>query len=1169
MLAADEVWRLQGGRDHRGYRASGGDDNECLAFQEMAAKGHYGPGAGTKQGIYVCTPAGEFLASVNSTSPPAVIKMLRRGLRAWSDLPEEKRADKGTITKPSHRWESSYPEDGLVLRVTIRSLCANDGSTPFNRDYAWFSADEARRLLPASPKRGERYKVPRELHLRLARHHLLDSARGESGGFAPREVKGGLQVEVLAVDNKKVRIRITGTSYANADPPADSDWRPQRIETRLLGFATFDRASRRFDAFELLATGTVTPRAKKPTRSMGWLFTLAPRDKPAARLAPTHAYAYDAEWLEKPQLELHALPVRRITTNSIGMRLATVPAGAFSMGSTTSRGDVHDDEQPRHRVNITKSFFMGIHEVTQAQYEKVMGANPSYFSPSGKGKAVIVGLHTGSFPVERVKGNEAVEFCRKLSALPEEKKAGRVYRLPTEAEWEYACRAGITTSFTFGDSLSSLQANFNGNLASVGAARGPFLARPTTVGSYSPNGFGLYDMHGNVSEWCLDHYKSNYYETAAPEDPPGPSSGSGRVFRGGAWGNDATACRSASRDHSIDAYGYRTRGFRVVLAEFHELPATPPTAADKLDLVFQEKVRPFLRTYCFQCHSGATPEGDLDLEAFKHALDVASRGRKRWKQVQDKLLAGTMPPEDEDQPSPEESDFIRRWAADALASIQFTGSPDPGHETIRRLNRAEYENTIRDLLGVEFKAAAVFSVDDVGASGDALSLAPLQMEKYLAAARQIAVRAVATVPRPDASVPRADAIREILTRLASQAYRRPATEQEIERLSALVQSTLESGGTLDAGLAAALQAILISPHFLFKVELDRHPNDPKAVRTLNDYELATRMSYFLWSSLPDAELTKRARNGTLGATLRSQVLRMLADPKTRALTEHFAGQWLQLDKLQTVELDRQRFPEFENTRDAMLTETRMFLAAIVKEDRSLLDFIDADFTFVNGRIARHYGIPDVKGDAFRRVTLSGNRRGGLLTHASILTLTSNPTRTSPVKRGKWILENILGAPPAAPPPGVSRLDPQTDTSGSLRERLGRHSQNASCAACHRKMDALGFAFENFDAIGRWRAKDGAVPIDASGVLPNGRKFDGPTQLQALLRGELKDDFLRCLTEKMLAYALGRELEYYDEPAVRKILDALTRSGYRFSTLVLEISRSEPFRKRRGRRRRGS
>ena len=539
-----------------------------------------------------------------------------------------------------------------------------------------------------------------------------------------------------------------------------------------------------------------------------------------------------------------------------------------------------------------------------------------------------------------------------------------------------------------------------------------------------------------------------------------------------------------------------------------------------------------------------------------------------WRQVQDKLLAGTMPPEDADQPSREDSDFTRRWAADALARIPFSGTPDPGHETIRRLNRAEYENTIRDLLGVDFDTGSVSSlVDDVGASGDALTLAPVQMEGYLAAARQIARQAVTKLKRPDASVPRSKAIREILSPLASRAYRRPATAQEIDQLVALVETTLQKQAPLEAGIVTALEAILISPHFLFKVEVDQHPDDPKAVRTLNEYELATRLSYFLWSSTPDSELTAQAHSGTLSKNLQSQVLRMLADPKAEALTGNFADVWLQLDKLRVFAADPELFPEFdERLKQAMQTETRMFLAAVVEEDRSLLDLLDADFTFVNQRLAAHYGIGGVQGDAFRRIRLSGKRRGGLLTHASVLTLTSNPTRTSPVKRGKWILENILGAPPAAPPPGVSELDEQAITAGSLREQLEQHAQDQRCAACHRKMDALGFGLENFDTIGRWRTGDGGAPIDASGVLPGGQKFDGSTQLQALLRGPLKDEFLRCLTEKMLAYALGREVEYFDEPTIQKTLDALAEDGYRFSRLVLEITHSEPFRKRRGRRR---
>jgi formylglycine-generating enzyme required for sulfatase activity len=1131
----------------------------------MAAKGHYGPGAGTKQGIYVCTPAGEFLASINSTSPSAVGEMLQRGLQAWDDLPQASRIEEPDVPHPTHRWEASYPEDGLVLDETFRDLSGEAGSgTRYNRDHVWFSAEEMLGFVSPATQPGDSYELPRALHLRFARHHLLDSAHGESGTFSAKEIEGGMQVEVLAIEDHKVRIRITGTSHANADPPADSDWRPQQIETGFLGFATFDRESGRFDAFELVATGIITPRAPQPTRKMGWLFTLASPDRPSARLSPTHAYAYDAAWLDKPKLTLHELPARRVVTNSIGMQLATVPAGAFSMGSAADGGG---EEQPLHQIRIAKTFFMGIHEVTQAQYEEVMGANPSYFSPGGKGKQAVLELDTNLFPVESVLGTDAIEFCRKLSELPDEKAAGRVYRLPTEAQWEYACRAGSTSSFTSGDSLSSFQANFNGGLAAGKARSGPFLGRSTTVASYRPNAFGLYDMLGNVSEWCLDHYSPDYYATSPGDDPAGPASGIGRVFRGGAWGSDADACRSAYRDHSIDAYGYKTRGFRVILLGSENLSLQPPSMEDNFDQAFQGQVRPFLRTYCFECHSGARPKGDLSLDLYEQATDVATIGRKRWRQVQDKLLARTMPPEDAQQPSAQEREFVRQWAHEALATMRFSGTSDPGHETIRRLNRAEYENTIRDLLGVEFKASDIFSADDVGASGDALSLSPLQMEKYVTAARRIAGQAAKTVAREDSSAGPIQDIGGLLGHLASRAYRRPVTDGELGRLTELAQDAMDGGGDMRTGIAAALEAILVSPNFLFKVEIDRHPDDPKAVRPLNNFELATRVSYFLWSSMPDDELSEQARGGSLQENLEAQVLRMLADPRALALTDHFAGQWLQLDKLRTAEPDPRLYPEFDDAlADDMRTETRMFLTAMIQEDRSLLDMVDTDFTFVNERLARHYGLADVRGDAFRRVKLSGKRRGGLMQQASILTLTSNPDRTSPVKRGKWLLENILGAPPAAPPPGVSELDGQDLSSASLRERLERHRADAHCAACHQKMDALGFAFENFDAIGRWRTQDGTGPIDASGVLPDGRAFDGAVELQALLRGELKDDFLRCLTEKMLAYALGREIEYYDEPAVVKILSSLEENGYRFSTLVIGIIHSEPFRKRRGRRR---
>ena len=314
MLSADEVWRLQGGRNPKTYRDGGGEDPECCSFQEMAGEGHYGSGAGTKQGIYVCTSAGRFLASINSNSPKSVAAMLRRALDAWSKLPEAERAPAPAHSKPSHRWEWSYPEDGMVLEETFRYLPGGDAERKgaFNRDYAWFSADEAKLFVSASPASGEQRELPEVLFHRLARQHLLNSVRGESGAFAASEVSGSLHARVLAVDDDKVRLRITGTSTAVSSKPWDH-WRPQRIEARLIGFATFDRKQQRVERFDLVAKGTVTLHAtrqggKVRTRPIGWLFTLAPRDTAAARLSPTHLYAYDASWVTTPKVELHALP---------------------------------------------------------------------------------------------------------------------------------------------------------------------------------------------------------------------------------------------------------------------------------------------------------------------------------------------------------------------------------------------------------------------------------------------------------------------------------------------------------------------------------------------------------------------------------------------------------------------------------------------------------------------------------------------------------------------------------------------------------------------------------------------------------------------------------------------------------------------------------------------
>jgi Protein of unknown function (DUF1592)/Protein of unknown function (DUF1588)/Protein of unknown function (DUF1587)/Protein of unknown function (DUF1585)/Protein of unknown function (DUF1595)/Ca-dependent carbohydrate-binding module xylan-binding len=653
--------------------------------------------------------------------------------------------------------------------------------------------------------------------------------------------------------------------------------------------------------------------------------------------------------------------------------------------------------------------------------------------------------------------------------------------------------------------------------------------------------------------------------------------------------------------------------------------------------------------------------------------------------------------------------------------------------TIRRLNRAEYNNTIRDLVGIDFKPAADFPGDDVGYGfdniGDVLSLSSLLLEKYLSAAEQIMERAVVIAdppqpqkrqlgrggalrpspksagdirkpPRPpkpgqkpptgfgvflhsrgeivlqntfdegdytlgllaygqqvgeepvkmalringqdvkeflvkadeskpetyeaklhlkagqtrigaaflnpftdpnnpdpeknrrllfvrgleidgpynapapplpdshkrimahQAGMAQRQAAREIITRFANRAFRRPVKADEVDRLLALYDAAEGEGERFELRIRTALQGVLVSPHFLFRIELDPPGAKPQAAYFISEFELASRLSYFLWSSMPDEELFRLAEQGKLRNNLEPQVRRMLKDPKSVAFVQNFAGQWLTLRNLQTIAPDSKLFPSFnDELRSAMLRETELFFEAIMREDRSILDLLDADFSFLNETLAKHYGIDGVTGKEFQRVKLPATR-GGLLTHASILTLTSNPTRTSPVKRGKWVLEQMLGTPPPLPPANVPDLeeDAKAQLSGSLRQRMEQHRANPNCATCHNKMDPLGFAFENFDAIGRWRTKDGTFDIDASGVLPDGQAFQGPAELKSILKSK-KDLFGRCLAEKMLTYALGRGIEYYDKCALDDILKGLEKNDYRFSSLVLEIVKSEPFQKR--------
>jgi hypothetical protein len=407
--------------------------------------------------------------------------------------------------------------------------------------------------------------------------------------------------------------------------------------------------------------------------------------------------------------------------------------------------------------------------------------------------------------------------------------------------------------------------------------------------------------------------------------------------------------------------------------------------------------------------------------------------------------------------------------------------------------------------------------------------------------------------------------RTILSTLARRAYRRAVTAADVEPLLAFYREGRPAG--FDQGIERAIRRLLVSPEFLVRVERDPAGAKPGQVYQVSDRELASRLSFFLWSSIPDDELIQLAEKKQLGnpAALAAQVKRMLADPRAAAFVKNFAGQWLFLRNLQATVPVQSIFPDFDDTlRQAFHTETELFFDSIVREDRSAYDLLRADYTFVNERLAKHYGIPHVKGSHFRRVDLGATPvRRGLLGQGSILTVTSYPDRTSPVVRGKWILENLLGTPPPPPLPNVGDLKP-TGASGavlSMRDRMAQHRANLICASCHSMMDPLGLSLENFDAVGRWRTLgESATPIDASGVLPDGTRFEGPAGLRDALLASNR--FVATLTEKMMTYALGRGLEHYDAPAVRAILANASRDDYRMSALILGVVQSTPFRMRK-------
>ncbi len=602
---------------------------------------------------------------------------------------------------------------------------------------------------------------------------------------------------------------------------------------------------------------------------------------------------------------------------------------------------------------------------------------------------------------------------------------------------------------------------------------------------------------------------------------------------------------------------------------------------------FEKDILPIIKANCYSCHDDGKAKGDLSLEVFKTKNDVR-RYYKISEQVFKKVLTGEMPPENsKKRPSKEERALVTSWIRASLDDFYANAPPNPGRVTVRRLNRSEYNNVIRDLMRINFKPAKDFPPDDSGYGfdniGDVLSVSTILLEKYLLAAEKIAEQAVAVPPRGK-SLPRArwtefqkqyfkypipaDNRRRIaedfVQAFMRHAYRREVTREEIKAVLVLAKQAVNDGGSFEEGVRLAVQAVLISPHFLFRWELDGKPDNPQAIRSLNEFELASRLSFFLWSSQPDDQLLKCAQKGRLRKNLDSEVGRMLKDARAQSFVENFAGQWLELRNLDVYQPDKKLFPTFTPAlRNDMRQETELLFAHVMRGNRSVLELLSADYSFVNARLAAHYGIPDVQGEKFRSVSLRGTSRGGILGHASILTITSDPNRTSPVKRGKYVLENILGTPPPEPPPDVPPLSESGEITGTLREQFVKHRQDPTCASCHKVMDPIGFAFENYDAIGRYRTKDNGIPIDASGKLETGEPFKNATDLRRILLNRKREYFARCITEKMLTYALGRGLEYYDKRTIDNIVTRLKKSNYRFSELVQGIVTSLPFDMKRG------
>lgn len=591
----------------------------------------------------------------------------------------------------------------------------------------------------------------------------------------------------------------------------------------------------------------------------------------------------------------------------------------------------------------------------------------------------------------------------------------------------------------------------------------------------------------------------------------------------------------------------------------------------RADSSFERDVRPVIVQFCVRCHGEKNPKAGINLAKFPTEAS-AIREADLWIQAADALTDRSMPPSGKTQPDEaarsKASESIRSMLA-AAASVR-----DPGPGPIQRLTREQYNNTLRDLLGIDYRPADRFPADGGGGAGfdnnaATLFVPPILMEKYLDASSEALNRADLArwkVVAPNESVTPDQAARRNLIAFATRAFRRPVEPGEIDRIMRVFQKATASGRPFDSAMKATLKAVLVSPSFLFIAE-KAHP-ERKGPYPIDDFELASRLSYFLWSSMPDEALFALAAEGTLTRpdVLDAQVKRMLLDPKARALAEGFAGQWLGVNSLKhAVEPDRRVFPEFDPAlRDAMIEEPIATFATVLQSDASLLDLIDCDYVCVNERLARHYGMSGVSGPEFRKVARSGPDRGGLLGMAGVLTLTSYPQRTSPVLRGRWVLDELLGTPPPPPPSDVKVLSPEDAPKDgkTFRQRLEFHRRNPGCAACHSKIDPPGFGLESFDPVGRVRDTIGGGPLDSTGTLSTGESFRGPAELKVILKASKREIFAKNVTSRMLAYALRRGVEFHDASTVRSIVESLDKNGYRSTVLIAEIVKSYPFLNRR-------